>query len=154
VVAWAGVYSPASPVAPTSTPSPIAAGSARAARREAPGYLALAGVLAFAIMATLAVRSAATSATADSSKATSLAVWAYPVGGQLQVGAQQPAGHGAVSLRIVVTQAGVTAAAWSNVRLGPGQAWQAPALTLSGRGPVRVVALRAGTVVARLSASP
>jgi hypothetical protein len=75
------------------------------------------------------------------------------VGDQLHVGARQPDGHSAVSLRIVVTRAGITAAAWSNVRLEPGQAWEAPALSLTGGGPVRVVALRAGTVVASLSAS-
>ena len=140
-IAWASVYSPGGRQ------------PARAARRRTLGYLAVAGVLVFAITATLAVRYAATSATADSAGASSLAVWAYPVGDQLHVGARQPDGHGAVSLRIIVTQAGVTAAAWSNVRLGPGQAWQAPALTLTGSGPVRVVALRAGTVVASLSAS-
>jgi hypothetical protein len=140
-VAWASVRSPAG------------RHPARAARPGTPGYLAVAGVLVFAITATLAVRYAATSATADSAGASSLAVWAYPVGDQLHVGAQQPDGHGAVSLRIVVTQAGVTTAAWNNVRLGAGQAWEAPALALTGTGPVRVVALRAGTVVASLSAS-
>jgi hypothetical protein len=124
----------------------------QAARPRAPGLLALVGVLVFAITATAAVRYAAASATADSNAASSLAVWAYPVGGQLHVGAQQPDGHGAVSLRIVVTQAGVTAAAWNGVHLAPGQAWEAPALTLTGSGPVHVIALRAGSVVASLSA--
>jgi hypothetical protein len=119
-----------------------------------PGFVVVAGVLAFTITATLAVRYSATSATADSSAASSLAIWAYPVGDRLQVGAQQPDGHGAISLRIVVTQSGVTAVSWNNVRLAPGQAWEAPALTLTGSGPVRVTALRAGTVVATLSASP
>ena len=131
---------------------PAASRPARAARRGARGYIALAGVLVFAIAATLAVRYAAESATADSSQASSLAVWAYPVGDQLHVGAQQPDGHGAVLLRIVVTQAGATAATWNNILLEPGQAWEAPALTLTGDAPVRVVALRAGTVVATLSA--
>jgi hypothetical protein len=118
-----------------------------------PGLLAAAGALVFAVTAIVAVRYAAASATADSNGASSLAVWAYPSAGQLHVGARQPAGHGTASLRIVVTEAGVTAAAWNNVRLTPGQAWEAPALTLTRGGPVRVVAVRAGTVVASLSAS-
>jgi hypothetical protein len=118
-----------------------------------PGPLAVAGVLVFALTATLAIRYAATSATTGSAAASSLAVWAYPAGDQLHVGARQPAGHGSASLRIVVTQAGITTAAWNNVRLAPGQAWEAPALTLTGSGPVQVTALRAGTVVASLSAA-
>jgi hypothetical protein len=117
-----------------------------------PGALAVAGVLAFALTATVAIRYAAASATADSAAASSLAVWAYPAGGELHVGARQPAGQGTASLRIVVTQGGITAAAWNNVRLTPGQAWEAPAVALTGSGPVRVTALRAGTVVASLSA--
>jgi hypothetical protein len=123
----------------------------RTAGPRAPGVLALAGVLVFVITASAAIRYAAASATADSSDASSLAVWAYPVGDQLHVGAQQPDGRGAVSLRIVVTEAGVTAATWNNVHLAPGQAWQAPVLTLTGGAPVRVTALRAGSVVASLS---
>jgi len=126
----------------------------RAARRGAHGYLAIAGVLLFAIIATVAVRYAAASATADSSQASSLALWAYPVGNQLHVGAQQPDGHGALSLRIVVTQAGVTAATWNNIHLEPGRSWDAPALTLPRGGQVQVVALHAGTVVASLPTRP
>ena len=64
---------------------------------------------------------------------------------------EQPAGHGATSLRIVVTQAGVTVATWNDIRLAPGQTWEAPALTVTGKGPVQVVALHGGTVMASLS---
>jgi hypothetical protein len=126
----------------------------RRARLKPSNPLAVIGVLIFAAAVVLAVRYATASATADSNGASSLAVWAYPAGTQLHVGAQQPPGHGAASLRIVVTQAGVTAAAWNNIRLAPGQTWEAPALTLTGNGPVQVIAFRGGHVVASLSASP
>jgi hypothetical protein len=139
--AWASVWYPAPGHAE------------RQERLPRPGLIAVAGVLIFAVTAVLAVHYAAASAGADGDGASSLAVWAYPAGGQLHVGAQQPAGHGAASLRIVVIQAGVTEASWSNIRLAPGQPWEAPALTLTGNGPVRVIALHAGTVVASLSAS-
>jgi hypothetical protein len=124
-----------------------------AGHRGPSALLALAGVLAFAALAAVAIRYAAASATADSNGASTLAVWAYPAGDQLHVGARQPAGHEAESLRIVVTEAGITRAAWNNVRLAPGQEWEAPALTITGSGPVRVVALHGRTVVASLSAS-
>lgn len=126
----------------------------RGARLRPPPALAVIGAVVFAAAAILAVRYAAASATADGDAASSFAVWAYPAGGQLRVGVQQSAGHAVASLRIVVTQAGATAAAWSNVRLAPGQTWNAPALTLTGHGPVQVVALHAGSVVASLSPSP
>ncbi|MBS2964719.1 hypothetical protein KGA66_16800 [Actinocrinis puniceicyclus] len=128
------------------------AGSAeRSARLNAPPPLAAAGVLAFAAAAVLAVHHGASAATADADAASSVAIWAYPSGGQLQVGARQPAGRGGTSLRIVVTQAGVTVATWNDIRLAPGGTWQAPAFTVTGDGPVRVVALHGGTVVASLS---
>jgi hypothetical protein len=154
--AWVSLRFPVGARPPqASLRSPAGTHPARLAHPfKRPGFVVVAGVLAFTITATLAVRYSATSATADSSAASSLAIWAYPVGDRLQVGAQQPDGHGAISLRIVVTQSGVTAVSWNNVRLAPGQAWEAPALTLTGSGPVRVTALRAGTVVATLSASP
>ncbi|MGH6653796.1 MAG: hypothetical protein ACRDVE_01165 [Actinocrinis sp.] len=123
----------------------------RAARLEVPNPLAVAGVLIFAAAAVLAVRYGATSATADDDAASSVAIWAYPSGDQLQVGVKQPPGHGTASLRIVVSQAGVTVAAWDDIRLAPGQTWEAPALTITGGKPAQVVALHGGTVVATLS---
>jgi hypothetical protein len=116
-----------------------------------PNPLALTGVLIFASAAILAVRYCADSATADADGASSVAIWAYPSGDQLHVGVEQPAGHGAASLRIVVTQAGVTVAVWNDVRLAPGQTWQAPTLTVTGNGPAKVTALHGATVVASLS---
>lgn len=113
--------------------------------------LALAGVLLFAAATILAVRYSAASATADTNGASSVAIWAYPSGGQLHVGVEQPAGHGATTLRIVVTRAGATIATWTGIHLAPGQTWQAPALTVTGSGPVQVVALHGGTTVASLS---
>ncbi|MDQ2811092.1 MAG: hypothetical protein M3Z75_04230 [Actinomycetota bacterium] len=133
-------------------PAPGLAG--RAPRPGLPNPLAVAGVLIATVAATVAIHYAAGSATAGADRASSLAVWAYSSGGQLQIGAQQPAGHGAAWLRIVVTQAGITTAAWNNVRLAPGQTWEAHPLALTGNGLVRVVALRGGVVVARLSAWP
>jgi hypothetical protein len=120
--------------------------------RKPLSLLAVAGVATFTAAAVLAVHYAAVSATADADRASSLAIWAYPSGDQLQVGVQAPAGHPAVSLRIVVTQADAAATAWNNVRIAPGQTWEAPALTRTGNGPVPVVALHAGTAVASLSA--
>jgi hypothetical protein len=69
----------------------------------------------------------------------------------LHVGVEQPAGHGAASLRIVVIQAGATVATWNDIHLAPGQTWEAPALTVSGIGPAQVIALDGETVVASLS---
>jgi hypothetical protein len=112
---------------------------------------AVTGVLIFAVATVLAVHFSAASAAADADGASSVAIWAYPSGGQLHVGVEQPAGHGAASLRIVVTQAGVTVATWNDIRLAPGQTWEAPALTVTGNGPAQVVALNGGTVVASLS---
>lgn len=122
-----------------------------ASRRKQPNLLAVAGVLVFAVAAVLAVRYSATSATADADEASSVAIWAYPSGGQLHIGVTQPAGHGAASLRIVVTQAGATIATWNDVRLAPGQTWDAPPLTVAATGPAKVVALDGQTVVASLS---
>lgn len=119
--------------------------------RKQPNLLAIAGVLVFTAAAVLAVRFSATSATADVDEASSVAIWAYPSGGQLHVGVRQPAGHGAASLRIVVTQAGATVATWNDIHLAPGQTWDAPALTLAGTGPAKVVALDGHAVVASLS---
>jgi hypothetical protein len=130
----------------------IAERRGKAERKARPNPLAIAGVLVFAVVSVLAVRYAAGSATADADGASSLAVWAYPSGDELQVGVRQPPGQGAASLRVVVTQAGITATTWNNIRVAPGQTWEAPALTLTGSGTVRVVVLRAGTVVASVSA--
>jgi hypothetical protein len=113
--------------------------------------LALIGVLIFAAATVLAVHHSAASATADADGASSVAIWAYPSGGQLHVGVEQPAGHGATSLRIVVTQAGVTVATWNDIRLAAGRTWEAPAFKDTGKGPAQVVALHGGTVVASLS---
>jgi hypothetical protein len=126
----------------------------RRARLKPPNPLAVTGVLIFAAAAVLAVHYSAASATADDNGASSLAIWAYPAGDQLHVGVRQPAGHGTASLRIVVTQAGVAVAAWNNIRLAPGQTWEAPALTFTRNGPAQVIAFDGGTVVASLSASP
>jgi hypothetical protein len=119
--------------------------------RKLSNPFAIAGVVAFAAAAAFAVHESAVSATADAGRATSLAIWAYPSNGQLRVGAQQPPGHGATSLRIVVTHAGITAAAWNQIHLAAGQTWEAPPLTLSGNGPTQVVASRGAEVIARLS---
>jgi hypothetical protein len=126
-------------------------------RRKPLSPLAVAGAAVFAVAAVLGVHYAAVSATADANGASALAIWAYPSGDQLQIGVQAPAGPATGSLRIVVTQAGQTgapAATWNNIRIAPGQTWEAPALTLPGNGTVRVVALHAGTVEASLSTSP
>jgi hypothetical protein len=112
--------------------------------------LAIAGVLVFAVASVLAVRYAADSATADADAASSLAVWAYPSGGGLRGGVEQPAGQSAESLRVVVTQAGTIARAWNDIRLAPGQTWE---FTLDVSGPVQVTVEHAGTVVARVSGS-
>jgi predicted PurR-regulated permease PerM len=122
-----------------------------AKRKARPSPLAIAGVLVFVVASVLAVRYAGGSATADADGASSLAVWAYPSGDRLQVGVQQPPGRGTESLRVVVTQAGAAVTTWKNIRLAPGQTWEAPALTLTGNGPVQVVVLHTGTVVASVS---
>jgi hypothetical protein len=117
-----------------------------------PAHLfAVTGAVIFAAATVLAVRYSAADAAADADGASSLAIWAYPSGGQLHVGVEQPAGRAALSLRIVVTEAGVTVATWNDIRLNPGQTWEAPAFTVTGNGPARVVALHGGTVVASLS---
>jgi hypothetical protein len=113
--------------------------------------LAVTGVLIFAAATVLAVHHSASSAGVDADGASSVAIWAYPSGDQLHVGVQQPAGHGATSLRIIVTESGVTVATWNVVRLAPGQTWEAPALTVAGKGPAQVVAMHGRTVVASLS---
>ena len=113
--------------------------------------LALAGVLIFAAASVLAVRYSADSATTDTDSASSVALWAYPSGNQLHVGVQQPAGQGATSLQIVVTEAGVAVAKWNVARLAAGQTWEAPALTVTGTRPAKVVVMHDGIVVASLS---
>ena len=139
-VAW---VAPAIPAAPER--------SGRRAWFKAPNPFAAAGLLIFAVAAVLAVRSSAVSATADADAASSVALWAYPSGGRLHVGVQAPPGHGATTLRIVVTQAGATLAAWDDIRLAAGRTWEAPALPLTGTGPAHVAALDGSTVVASLS---
>ena len=135
---WVGVARPAPKLAE------------RGARRKPPNPLAVVSVLIFAVAAALAVRYSADSATADADGASSVAIWAYPSGGQLHVGVEQAAGQGTASLRIVVTQAGVTVATWNDIRLAPGQTWDAPALTVTRNGPAQVLALHGRTVVASL----
>jgi hypothetical protein len=132
---------------------PAAGALERRIRVKLPSPIAAGGIAIFAAAAVFAVHYSAVSATADSDGASSLAVWAYPSGGQLHVGARQPPGHGSTTLRIVVTHAGITAATWNDVRLAPGQTWAAPALTLTGNGPTRVVASHGGIVVASFSSS-
>ena len=130
---------------------PAAAPGEREARLKLPRLLAVAGVLIFAAATVLAVHHSAASATADADRSSSVAVWAYPSGGQLRIGVEQSAGHGATPLRIVVSRAGAVVAKWDDVRLAPGQTWRAPPLTATGKGPTEVVVLRGGTVVASLS---
>jgi hypothetical protein len=142
-VVWAGARQPST--GPASGPAE------RSARLRPWQPLALVGVLIFAAAAVLAVRYSADSATADTDAASSVAIWAVPSGDQLHVGVEQPAGQGATSLRIVVTEAGVTVATWNNIRLAAGRTWESPALTVTGDGPAKVVALHGGTVVASLS---
>jgi hypothetical protein len=137
--AWAGAHSPAAKPAGDGAP------------RQRLNPIAAAGFLIFAVAAVLAVRYSAASATADADRASSVALWAYPSGGQLHVGVAQPAGHGSASLRIVVAQAGATIAMWNDVRLAPGQTWQAPALSGAGNAPATVTVFHGGTVVASLS---
>ena len=137
-VAWAGSRGPEQP--PRQQASP---------RRF--HLAAAAGAVFFVVAAAFAIHYSAVSAVADSEQATSLSVWAYPSGGQLHVGAEQPLGHGATSLQIVVSYAGTTAATWNNVDLSPGGTWKAPLLALPRNGPIRVVARHGQDVVATLS---
>ena len=134
-----------------SSPAPRLAGRGSWFKRPKLNPPAAAGVLIFAVAAVLAVHYSAASATTDADGASSIAIWAYPSGDQLHVGVAQPAGHGAASVRIVVTHAGATVATWDNIHLAPGQTWEAPALTASGPGPVQVLALHDGIVVASVS---
>jgi len=134
-----------------SAPAPASRHAQRKAWLTPPNPIAVAGVVIFAVAAVLAVHYSAASATADADAASSVALWAYPSGGRLHVGVQQPSGHGTASLQIVVTQAGSTLATWNDIHLAPGQTWEAPALTVTGNGPAEVVALHGRTVVASLS---
>jgi hypothetical protein len=134
-----------------SSPARRLAGRGSWFKRPKLNPLAAAGVLIFAVAAVLAVHYSAASATTDADGASSIAIWAYPSGDQLQVGVAQPAGRDAASLRIVVTQNGVILATWNDVRLAPGQTWNAPPLTVAGNGPAQVVVLHGRTVVASLS---
>ena len=132
-----------------SRPAPSLAGRGAWFKLRHP--LAVTGALIFAAATVLAVGYSAHSATVDADKASSVALWAIPSDGQLHVGVEQPAGHGTTSLQIVVSQAGVTVAKWDDIRLAAGQTWEAPALTVTGKDPAKVVALHGGTVVASLS---
>ena len=143
--AWAAAARPA------AGPAERSEHGERRARLKPPIPLAATGVLIFAAAAVLAVHYSAASATADADGASSVAIWAYPSGDQLHIGVEQAAGHGAESLRIVVTRAGVTVAAWNDIRLAAGRTWEAPALTVTGTGLTHVVALHGATVVASLS---
>lgn len=145
--AWAGGDFPT----PGHTGFPAPRHAERTAWLTSPNPLAVTGVLIFAAAAVLAVRYSADSATADADGSSSVALWAYPSDGRLHVGIQQSPGHGAASLRIVVTRAGVTVATWNDIRLGPGQTWQAPALAVTGDAPADIVALHGATVIASLS---
>jgi hypothetical protein len=140
--AWAGV---------SQDPDRPAESRARFKPPRPAHLLAATGAVIFVAATVLAVRYAADGATTDADGASSVAIWAYPSGDQLDIGVEQPAGHGAASLRIVVTQAGATVATWNDIHLAAGQTWEAPALTVSGNGPAQVVALDGETVVASLS---
>jgi hypothetical protein len=137
-VAWAGSRRPEQPPRQRTAPRQF-------------NLVAAAGAVFFVIAAAFAIHYSAVSAVSDSEQGTSLSVWAYPSGGRLHVGAEQPLGHGATSLRIVVGYPGANAATWNNVDLSPGQVWKAPLLALPRNGPIRVVALRGQDVVAALS---
>ncbi|MGH3166032.1 MAG: hypothetical protein ACRDN0_09080 [Trebonia sp.] len=155
--AWASVRSPGPFCSPGSVraPGPVRSpGPVRARALPGKAVLAVAGAGFFAVASVFAVHYAADSATASADGVSSLAIWAYPAGDRLQVGLQAPAGQEAVSLRVLVTQAGTRVAAWNIVRIAPGKTWEAPALTLTGNGSVQVTALHGGTVVASLPASP
>lgn len=140
--AWASTLHP--------TAAPVAAAE-RSTRLKRPSPFAVGGVVIFAAAAACSVHYSATSATADSDQASSPALWAYPAGDRLDVGVWQPPGYGSMSLRIVVTQAGITIAAWKDIRVAPGQTWEAPPIALRNDGPTQVVAFRGRSVVARLS---
>jgi hypothetical protein len=114
-------------------------------------WVAGAGVAFFAMAAAFAIHYSAVSVTADSNRATSLALWAYPSHGHLHVGVEQPAGRNLGPVLIVVTYAGTTAATWRNVDLAPDQTWQAPPLALPRSGAIRVTVRRGGRVIATLS---
>jgi hypothetical protein len=137
-VAWTGSRRPEQPARQWRTTARL-------------NLVAAAGAVFFAVAAAFAIYYSAVSAAADSQQATSLSVWAYPAGGQLHVGAEQPLGHGDAYLRIIVSYAGTTAATWNNVDLSAGRTWKAPLLTLPRGGPIRVVARRGPDVVATLS---
>jgi hypothetical protein len=115
---------------------------------------ALAGGAIFVVAAVVAVHYSAVSSMAGSARASSLAVWAYPSGGQLHIGAREPAGQPSVSLQIVVTSAGITTADWNDVRLAGGQTWQAPSLPMTGYAPIRVLIRRGGIIVASFPVRP
>ena len=138
-VTWAGAFYPSLEL------------TDRKAQFKAPHLLAVTGVLIFAAAVVLAVHTSSVSATADADGASSVALWAYPSGGQLHIGVQEPSGKGVASLRIVVTQAGVTVATWNDIHVAPGQTWEAPALSVTGTSPAQVVALNGATSVASLS---
>jgi hypothetical protein len=116
-----------------------------------PSPFAVAGAVIFAAATACSVVYSVASATSDSDRASSLALWAYPTGNRLDVGVWQPADHGWTSLRIVVTQAGTTIATWRDIRLAPGQTWEARPIALTGDGPTQVAVFRGGSVVASLS---
>jgi hypothetical protein len=142
--AWASAPHPAAPAAP-------AAAAARGTRQRLPGPFAVGGAVIFATAAACAVHYSAASATADSDQASSPALWAYPAGDRIDVGVRQPAGQRPTSLRIVVTQAGVTLAVWTDVRVGPGQTWEATPIALRGDRSIKVIAFHGESVVASLS---
>lgn len=152
---WPGPVHWPGPVRARPVPGKAVSGKA-VSGKVVPGkaVLAVAGAGFFVLASVFAIRYAADSATANADGASSLAVWAYPEGGQLQVGLEAPAGQGAAGLRVIVTQAGVRVAAWNIVRMAPGETWEAPTLTLTGNSRVQVTALHGGTVVASLPASP
>jgi hypothetical protein len=148
---WAGTAWAGTAWASAPHPGAPAAAAAWGTRQRLPGPFAVGGAVIFATAAACAVHYSAASATADSDQASSPALWAYPAGDRIDVGVRQPAGQRPTSLRIVVTQAGVTLAVWKDVRVGPGQTWEATPIALRGDRPTKVIAFHGESVVASLS---
>ena len=128
--------------------TPDAVGGARG--MNAPSPLAVTSVVVFVAAAIIAIHYAVKSATADTDRASSVALWAVPVGDRVRIGVQQAPGHKPITFEVVVREDGATAARWDVAGLASDQTWQSPPLKLTGTGPVRVMARSDAGVVADL----